>query len=781
MQADAAGQVAVSVPEIRAALARALASSALVRSPQLQRLLTFLVEEVLAGRGERLKEYVIGVEVFARPSSYDPRLDSLVRVEARRLRVALEEYYAGEGRTDPVVIDLHKGSYVPSFRRPTAGEGPGSQSHAGRATERSTGHRRAATAILMLAIVVLGVVAAIPILRPARPTALGERDMILLADFSNSTGEPVFDEALRQGLSTALEQSPFLNVLSDRRVGEVLKLMGRSASDRVTGELAREVCTRAGSRAMVEGTIARLGGHYVIGLTAVDCASRDAYAHAQAEAASREKVLAALGRAAADMRGKLGESLASIRRFDTPVEEATTASLEALQAFSMGRRVAREKGSPADIPFYTRAIEIDPNFAVACAALGVSYVNLGQPSVAAAYLERAHALRERVSEREQYRIAAYYYHVVTGELDKANDVYGLWKQSYPREVAPYINLGIASLWLGDYYRAATETAEALRLEPGNVLPYSNLAALYIKLGRPSEAEATLEKAKARNLASRFARLNQCYLAFLRGDTQTVDRLLAEAGDKPGEVDALLSLQSDTEAYLGRLRKARDLSRRAVDEALRVGAREAAAGWRVNAALREAEFGQAREAREAVADALRLAPGRDVVALAALASARAGDTGRAEQLLRDLVKSHPLNTVIKAYWGPTTAAAVELARANPAAAVDRLKATAPYEMGSPPPIGLATMYPVYLRGAALLQLRDGPAAAREFEKLLGHPGLGLNFPLQVLAHLQLGRARALAGDLAAARQEYSTFLDRWKDADPNLRLRQAAQQELARLR
>ncbi len=363
-------------------------------------------------------------------------------------------------------------------------------------------------------------------------------------------------------------------------------------------------------------------------------------------------MLGALGKAAAELRRKLGESLASIRRFDAPIEEVTTASLEALEAYSRGRRVAREKGSPADIPFYKQAIDIDPNFAVACAALGVSYVNLGQPSVAAEYLERAHRLRGRVSEREQYRIAAYYFHVVTGELDRANEVYALWKQSYPREFAPYVNTALAGLWLGDYYRAATETNQAMRLEPGNVLPYSNLAALYIKLGRPSEAAAVLEKAKARNLESKFTRLIRCYLAFLGGDHQGINSELAEVRDKPGDEDALLSLQSDTEAYFGRLASARALSQRAVESAMRSGAREAAAGWRVNAALREAEFGHQREARVAVADALRMAPGRDVMALAALASARAGDADRANQLLQDLTKSHPLNTVIKVYWGPT---------------------------------------------------------------------------------------------------------------------------------
>ncbi len=780
MRADATNRATISPPDIQAALARVAGSGLFSRSGQLQRLLRFVVEETLAGRSERLKEYVIGVEVFGRPVSYDPRLDSLVRVEARRLRSALLAYYVGEGRADAVVIDLPKGSYVPSFRRatPAGGTGVGSSSGSPAATQRKAG-----VALTVLLVVGLVAAAAIvpPLFRPKRAAVLTERDLVLLAGFSNSTGEPIFDETLQQGLTSELEQSPFLNIVSERRVRQVLKLMGRAPSDRVPRELARETCVRAGSQAMVEGSIARLGARYVIGLTATSCATGDAFAHVQVQAASRETVLEALSRAAADMRGRLGESLASIRRFDVPIEDATTASLEALQAYSRGRETAREKGSPADIPFYQRAIEIDPGFAVAYAALGVSYVNLGQPSAAAGHLEKAYRLRDRVSEREKYRISAYYHHVVNGELEKANEVYGLWKQSYPRDVAPYINIGIIHTWLGEYEASLAETNEALRLEPGNVLPYSNVAAAYIKLGRLDEASAVLQQAASRSLTSKFVRSNLGYLAFLRRDTATMERQLAEVRDSPGDEDPLLSQQADTEAYFGRLRNARRLSQDAVRSALRTNAKEAAAGWLANAALREAEYGARTEARTLVDQALGLAPGRDVLALAALASARAGDAARAEHLLRDLETTYPLNTVIRVYWAPTIRAAVAIARGTPGHAVECLRAASPYDLASPPPIGLATLYPVYVRGDAYLRARNGAGAAAEFQKILGHPGLVLNFPLHALAHWQLGRARALTGDQVAARQSYDRFFTLWNDADIDIPVLAGARAEYARLR
>lgn len=631
----------ISAEEIRSELEKVLASAELVHCPQLQRFLNFVVEEELAGRGNQLKEYVLGVGVFGRPADFDPRLDSLVRVEARRLRAALEKYYADKGHRDPIIIELQKGAYLPSFHRSApSDDGHGISTSAGgaarpirelAAAQHKTWMSRVSLTIVIC--IVLGIAMAAVFLRSRRTPALTERDSIVLGEFVNSTGDPAFDFALKQGLTMALEQSPFLNIISDRRAAQTLKLMGRSPAEHLNPDLAREVCLRTASKATVAGSIGRMGSQYVIGLTATSCSTGDSLAHLQVEAGRREAVLAALGTATFDLRRKLGESLSSTQKFDTPIEEATTPSLEALQAYSLGRKTAREKGSPADIPFYQRAVELDPNFAVAYAALGVSYINLGQPSLASHYVAKAYELREHVSEREKYRIAANYYHVVTGELEKSAETYELWKQSYPRDFAPYINLGVGYIWLGEYEKSLAETKEALRIEPNNVLAYTNLAGLYIKLGRLNEAKSMLDQAQGRSLASKFMRSNLYYLAFLRDDAPAMEQQLAAARDKPGDEDTLVSQQSDTEAYYGRLRRARELSREAVESATRAGAKEAAAGWLVNAALREAEYGNSAEARREIAEALHLAAGRDVRAVAALGLARAGDVAGAEALLR----------------------------------------------------------------------------------------------------------------------------------------------------
>ena len=786
----------VSPDAVRAALSRARGSRPFVRSPQLQRLLTFLVDETLAGRGERLKEYVIGLEVFARPAAYDPRDDSLVRVEVRRLRAALAGYYSAEGRGDAVVIELHKGSYVPSFRLSPSAVPEARSSTLAAASDaadrdepaptprggrlwRLVRRRRFTTVVLVLAATVAAAVAGTRLLRPRPVQALTERDTVVLAGFNNTTGDGVFDETLKQGLATELEQSPFLNVVSERRVGQLLKFMGRAATDRLEGDLERDLCLRAGAKVVIAGSIDRIGSQYVVGLTATDCGTGDGFLHVQESAARKEAVLRALNGAASALRRRLGESLASIRRFGMPVEEATTSSLEALQAYSVGRRTAREKGSPADIPFYKRALELDADFAAAHAALGVSYTNQGQPDAAGGHLEQAYRLRDRVSERERFRISAYYLQAVTGELDKAGEVYELWKQSYPREFAPYANLGLAHLWLGEYEKAVTETKEALRLEPGNVLAYTNLAALLIKLGRRDEAAAVLDQATGRNLSSAFLRINRSYIAFLAGDTSVAERQAAEVLDNPGDEGPLLSLQSDTRAYQGRLRQARWLTRRAVESGRRTAGSEAAATWLLNAALREAEFGGRAAARRIVREALELSSGRDAMTLAALASARSGDVANAGLLLRKLESGYPLNTVIARYWGPTIRAAIELAQRRPARAVELLEAVAPFDLGSPPPMGLATLYPVYLRGEALLRGGDGARSAKQFRVILDHPGLVLNFPLHALARLQLARALALAGDRPAAVRAYGDFLTLWKDADagPVLRAARAEQRTL----
>jgi tetratricopeptide (TPR) repeat protein len=517
----------------------------------------------------------------------------------------------------------------------------------------------------------------------------------------------------------------------------------------------------------------------VIGVEAVACGTGDTLAKEQAEASSKEDVVKALGNAASSLRTKLGESLASVQKFNVPIE-ATTSSLEALKTFSMGVTTATQKGDAEAIPFLRRAIELDPNFAVAYAVLGVSYANLSQPSLSAENLKKAYEMRERVSEKERLRISAYYYAFVTGELEKEAQTYQLWIQSYPRDSIPHGNLGSNFVSLGQYEKALAETQEAQHLEPNSVISYGNLGSIFLALNRPDDAKAMFEQALARKLDSGSLRLWIYNLAFFRGDAALMAQQLAWGAGKPGAEDPLLATQSDTEGYYGRLTKARDYSRRAADSAVRADSKETAALWEVNAALREAEFGNVGAAKQNVGSALALAPGRDVRVLSALALARVGDTARAKAMVEQLEKSDPLNTVLKLYWLPTLKAAIELQAGNSAQALVSLEAAAPCELGEPPPVQEGTLYPAYLRGEAYITAHNSSAAATEFQKFLDHRGIVINSPLGALARLGLARAYALSGDTAKSRTAYQDFLTLWKDADPDIPILKAAKAEYAKL-
>ena len=618
--------------------------------------------------------------------------------------------------------------------------------------------------------------------RPATPathaTPLTEKDTVVLADFDNKTGDSVFDDALKQALAVNLEQSPFLNILSDRKVEETLHLMGRPSNERITRDIARELCIRTGSKAFLLGSISNLGGQYVIGVDAVGCSSGDTLAKEQEEAATKQEVLKALGKAASSLRSKLGESLATIQKFDVPVE-ATTPSLEALKAFSMGITTFRAKGNAEAIPFYRRAIELDPNFAVAYASLGLVYGNLGQASLAAENIKKAYALRDRVSEREKYRISALYYDSVTGELEQTTQIYELWAKSYPQDSVPPGNLGVIYTELGQYEKAMTATEEAQHLAPG-AIGYSNMADLYIQVNRLDDAQKTIEEAQKRGLVGDFLHLAIYQLAFLKSDTAEMERQVEWAAGKPGTEDFLLSFQSDTEAYYGHLSTARDFSRRAVDAAVRNNSKETAAIWQVNAALREAEFGNVAIAKQDAAAALTLSPGRDVEVLAALVLARSRETARAKTIVGELEKSYPSQTLLKVYWLPTIKAALELNTNGATKSLVYLEAAAPYELGEPPQFQLGTLYPAYIRGQAQLMARNGAAAAAEFQKFLDHRGIVGNFPLGALAHLGLARAYVLSGDTAKAKTAYHDFLALWKDADPDIPALKEAKAEYANL-
>ncbi|MGA2859287.1 MAG: protein kinase [Candidatus Sulfotelmatobacter sp.] len=613
-----------------------------------------------------------------------------------------------------------------------------------------------------------------------RTKPLTEKDIVVLADFDNKTGDTVFDDTLRQALAVELGQSPFLNVLPDRKVSETLQMMGRPANERITADVGRELCLRTSSKAVLGGTISALGSHYLIDLNAVACSTGDTLDKEQSEAASKEDVLKALSQASSALRTKLGESLPSVQKFAVPIE-ATTSSLEALKTYSMAVTIKREKGDAPAIPFFKRAIELDPNFPLAYAALSTSYGNLGQPSLALEHATKAYQLRDRVTEREKLRITAVYFGAgATGELDKWAQTYQLWVANYPRDYLPHLNLGDYYGIMGQYDKALTELQEALRLEPNEVMGYADLEATYLQLNQLDDAKATFDQALARKLDSGTLREYIYALAFLRGDAAQMEQQVAWGAGKPGDEDPLLSLQSDTEAYYGRMHKARDFSRRAVDSAVRADSKETAALWRVNAALREAELGNAALARQGVAAALTQSPGRDVKVVAALTLARTGDAPRAKALVGALEKNYPLNTVLKLYWLPSINAAVALSTGNSSQATVDLETAAPYDLASPPPLQMGTLYPAYLRGQAYLLGHNGSAAAAEFQKLLDHRGIVVNFVTGTLAHLQIGRAYAMAGDTAKAKDAYKDFLTLWKDADPDIPILKQAKAEYAKL-
>jgi tetratricopeptide (TPR) repeat protein len=613
--------------------------------------------------------------------------------------------------------------------------------------------------------------------RQAKP--LTDKDSIVLADFTNTTGDSVFDDTLKQGLSVQLEQSPFLNLVSDSTVNETLKLMGRPAGDRLTPEITREVCQRTNSKAMLTGSIAPLGSQYVIGLKAVNCETGEALADAQEQAAGKEAVLKALGAAATRLRTKLGESLVSVRKYDTPLEEATTPSLEALKAYSLGRKLNLAKGFTAALPFYQRATDLDPSFASAYGWMSDLYNGLVQGGLAAGYARKAYALREKVSERERFDIEGRYYLFATGELEKAATTYEMYQQTYPRDYQPYRNLGLVLCRLGDWEKASEEARSALRLEPSMAANYTELVRAYKALNRLGEAEAVDKQMRERKLEHEGQFRNRYWLAFLKGDTAQMARIVSAAAGKPGAEEPLLAIQADAEGWYGKLKNAHELTGRAMDSALHHNAKEAAAAYQARAALREVESGNREQARAEAAAAVKLAKDRDVWVIAALALARAGDTAGAEKLAAELDKTFPLDTLVQRYWLPTIRAGVALQSKDPDRAIELLKVVSPVDLGGQPMLA-AYMSPAYVRGEAYLMLHDGNRAAVEFQKFIDHRGLVATFSWGALARLGLARAYALQGDTAKARAAYRDFLTLWKDADAGIPILKEAKAEYAKL-
>ncbi|MGH9712211.1 MAG: protein kinase domain-containing protein [Candidatus Acidiferrales bacterium] len=614
-----------------------------------------------------------------------------------------------------------------------------------------------------------------------RTLALTEKDTVVVADFSNSTGDVVFDDALKQALSIQLSQSPFLNILSDKKVADTLRLMGRAPDERVSKDVAREVCERTGSKAVLAGSISNLGSQFLIGVNAINCASGDLLAQEQLQAATKEDVIRALGKAATSLRRKLGESLNTIQKFDTPIAEATTPSLDALKAYSEGWKSEFQFGDVSRaVTFYRRAVELDPNFAVAYGAMASAYFNVGELSLTTEYGKKAFELRDRASEREKFLIDTLYYALATSDLEESKRTSDLWIKTYPRDAFPLFNMGFVYDSLGDLRKAAEASRAAIVLDPDNGLIYSNLAQMYLALGRLDEATQIIAAARQRNLGSPLLVLNSYQLAFVRRDEAA---MRAEAGSVQGQAgveDALLAAQSDTEAFFGRLQKAREFSQRAIDSATRFNLKDERAQWESYFALREAEFGNREASKRMAEQALAHSHGWGVQTLAALALARAGDPLRAQAVADTTAKENPPNTVLNVYWLPTIHAAIALDRENTAKALEDLILASPYEMGQPFPLQVGTAYPVFLRGQTYLATRQGGEAAAEFQKILAHPGLVTNFFTGALAQLGLARAYALKGDAAKSRAAYNDFITLWKDADPDIPILKQAKAEYARL-
>jgi len=620
-----------------------------------------------------------------------------------------------------------------------------------------------------------------------RAPKLTDRDTIVLADFINTTGDSVFDGTLRQGLAVQLEQSPFLSLISEERIQQVLRLMGKPADARLTPEFAREICERTASAAVLEGSIASLGSQYVLGLRAEDCRTGDVLDEEQAQATRKEDVLNALSQIATKFRRRVGESLTTVKKYDTPLEEASTPSLEALKAYSAGWRASFSTGSAAAVPFLKRAIEIDPNFASAYAALGRMYGDIGESVLSAVNTSKAYELRDRASDQEKFFISLSYDLQVTGNLEKGQQTCALWVQAYPRAWVPH---GLLS---GDIYPAMGKRKEsveeakiALDIDPGFSIGYINLAMGYMALERLDEAEDTLQRAFERKLEIPDFFVLRYVIAFLKGDKVGMERAAALARERRGANGWVSNSEGFVLAYSGHLEAARKKSQLAADLARKTERRDTEALYEADAAVREALFGNVPTARQRAVDALELSKSRDVVYGVGFALALSGDSSRSEALTEDLSRRFPEDTRVQFTYAPTLRALLALNRSQPSKAVELLQTTIPYEGGSPTVggseylLGAGNLYPAYGRGLAYLAAHQGAEAAGEFQKIIDHRGIVISDPVGALAHLQLGRAYALSGDKTKAKSAYRNFLTLWKDADPDIPILQQAQAEYANL-
>ncbi|MFY9731306.1 MAG: winged helix-turn-helix domain-containing protein [Candidatus Acidiferrales bacterium] len=741
-------------------------------------LLNLLVER----RGELVTRQEILEQIWGKDVYVDA--DNSINTAVRKIRQALHD-----NTQEPrfvVTIPARGYRFVASVEKPAAlpaevaegrTNGAGAEARAVATPVLNSTRRWKTTAVIGPVVAIMTIVGVAVLLHVHRAPALTEKDTIVIADFVNSTGDTVFDDTLKQALSVQLEQSPFLSILSDKRVSETLQMMGHPADERVSEKTGLEICQRTRSAAVLAGTIASLGNEYVIGLNVVDCQTGNFLTKEQARASSKELVLKSMDGEARKVRERLGESLSSIQKFDAPIEEATTASLEALKAYSVGYRKLMNGDDVEAVSYFQRAVSLDPDFAMAYARLATSYSNVWELNLASENTTRAYELRGKVSEREKFYIESHYHMFVSGSIEKGRQTFELWARAYPRDFTPIFNLGDLYSTIGQYDKALEEARESLRLEPESGLNYCTLAYRYLMLNRLIEARATIEEAQGKKLDSPSLHITMYLLAFWQSDAEAMAKQVAWGARRPGVEDKLLGLDAAAVAYFGRLKNARELSRRAVFSAEQAEEKETAIGYQGQEVVREALLGNFAESRALGATVRGHLMGEDVQFATALASAITGDTARGRMLADDMVKRFPEDTFVQFVYVPMIRAQLWITRRDPAKAIEALQAAAPYEMGD---LVYVKLYPAYVRGEAYLAMRDGSNAATEFQKIVDHPEVAANEIIGALARLQLGRARVLQGDTVKARAAYQDFLTLWKDADPDIPILKEAKAEYAKL-
>jgi DNA-binding winged helix-turn-helix (wHTH) protein/tetratricopeptide (TPR) repeat protein len=617
-----------------------------------------------------------------------------------------------------------------------------------------------------------------------RRVLLNEKDTVVLADFANSTGDTVFDGTLRRGMAVQLEQSPFLSLITEERIQHTLRLMGRSGNEPLTPGLAREICERIGSAAVLEGSIASLGNQYILGLRATNCRTGDVLDEEQVQVARKEDVLNSLSQIAGKYRTRVGESLATVEKHNIPLAEAATSSLEALKTYSAGWKTLSSTGPAAALPLFQRATEIDPQFAMAHAMLGRAYGDMGETIPSMKSTSRAYGLREHVSDQERFFIVTSYDMVVTGDLERARQACEAWEQTYPRELKPHMFLsGIIYPVLGRYEEAVQEAKKAVEADPSFAIGYNVLAMSYQALNHIEEAERTVRQASERNLEISDSLMSRFQLAFIKGDQTAMNGISTAALKESSVEDAIVDQEAFAEAYVGHIQEAVRKSEHAVNLAQQSSEPDRAAMYEAGAALRAAFFGEAVAATESAGAALRLSRSRDAEYGAAFALALAGDQSQAATLAGDLERRFPEDTAVRFNYAPTLRALLALKHGDPSRAVDLLQVSMPYELGEPPSSFFGFyggLYPIYVRGEAYLALNRGPEAAREFQKIIDHRGIVVSDPIGALAHLQLGRAFVSSGENTKAKTVYGDFLTLWKDADSNIPILKQARAEYAKL-